>query len=316
MAERGDSARAEVVAAVASALLSAPVLEPPRPTTRGYGNENWLVHVAGGAVLFKIGSARVDVNKLRAAWVAHGLVQRAGVPTGRPLCFVERCDEFDGRPVRLVEFVDGAQPETVLSSPEAVRRFFASLGETVAQLHGISVPAFTSRVDGSAPAFDRWGDYVTYRLDGVIERALGAEVFTERDLRPLLADIGPLANAVSPVVAPTLTHRDLYLDNVLAGPGGGVSALVDWDTAEAWDPVVDLVKLRWQVFDRFPGASEAFQSAYDERARSFEMLRQRLYVVDVLELVNTIANARLAGWANFEEQSRRNLKKAVTDFGA
>jgi len=39
-------------------------------------------------------------------------------------------------------------------------------------------------------------------------------------------------------------------------------------------------------------------------------------VVDVLELVNTIANARLAGWANFEEQSRRNLKKAVTDFGA
>jgi hypothetical protein len=175
---------------------------------------------------------------------------------------------------------------------------------------------FTSRVDRSAPVFDRWGDYVVYRLGGVIERALGAGVFSERELRPLLADIGPLANTVSPVVTPALTHRDLYLDNVLAGPGGDVCALVDWDTAEAWDPVVDLVKLRWQVFDRFPGASEAFRRAYDERAAPFEMLRQRLYVVDVLELVNTISNARLAGWANFEEQTRRNLRNVMTDLGA
>jgi len=103
---------------------------------------------------------------------------------------------------------------------------------------------------------------------------------------------------------------------VLAGPDGRVSALVDWDTAEAWDPVVDLVKLRWQVFDRFPGASGAFRRAYDTQGAPFERLRQRLYVVDVLELVNTISNARLAGWANFEEQSRRNLARAVRDFRA
>jgi aminoglycoside phosphotransferase (APT) family kinase protein len=314
MEERSDPARAEAVAGVASTLLSEPVLEAPRPTERGYGNENWLLRVPSGAVLFKIASARADVDKLRSAWLAHDLVHRAGVPTGRPLCFVERWDDLDGTPVRLVEFVDGAQPESVLSTPGAVRRFFGSLGEAVARLHGISFPVFTSRVDRSAPGFDRWGDYVTYRWGGVVERAVAARVFTERDLRPLLADVGPLADAVSPVVAPALTHRDLYLDNVLAGPDGQVCALVDWDTAEAWDPVVDLVKLRWQVFDRFPGASEAFRRAYDERAAPFEMLRERLYVADVLELVNTIANARLAGWANFEEQSRRNLIKAVTDF--
>jgi aminoglycoside phosphotransferase (APT) family kinase protein len=316
MAEPSDPARADAVAGVASALLSETVLEPPRPTERGWGNENWLVRVPTGAVLFKIASARADLDKLRAAWVAHGLVHRAGVPTGRPLCFVERCDELDGTAVRLVEFVDGAQPESVLSTPDAVRRFFASLGEAVARLHGISFPVFTSRVDRSAPEFDRWGDYVTYRLGGVVERALAAGVFSERDLRPLLADIGPLAESLSAVVAPALTHRDLYLDNVLAGRDGQVCALVDWDTAEAWDPVVDLVKLRWQVFDRFPGASEAFRRAYDALAAPFEMLRERLYVVDVLELVNTVANARLAGWVNFEEQSRFNLTRAVADYRA
>jgi hypothetical protein len=46
------------------------------------------------------------------------------------------------------------------------------------------------------------------------------------------------------------------------------------------------------------------------------MLRERLYVVDVLELVNTISNARLAGWEDFEEESRHHLREAVTDFRA
>jgi aminoglycoside phosphotransferase (APT) family kinase protein len=316
MAEPPDTARAAVVAAVASSLLAQDLLDAPRRIARGYGNENWIVALNDRSVILKIAGDRADIGKLRAAWDAQGLAQRGGVPTGRPICFLERCDELDSRPVRVLEYVEGVQPEGVLSSPGAVATFFASLGRTIELLHGIALPAFSSRVDGSAPAFDRWSDYVEYRLAGVIERALGAAVFSEGELRALVAHVGPLASRVSPVVAPALTHRDLYLDNLLAGPDGDVRALLDWDTAEAWDPVVDLVKLRWQVFDAYPGSSDAFWRAYRRGGAPIAMLRERLYVVDVLELVNTISNARLAGWADFEERSRLRLRAAVDDFGA
>jgi aminoglycoside phosphotransferase (APT) family kinase protein len=307
---------AEVIAVVAASLLSEAVLGTPRRIERGYGNENWMVALKDRTVLLKIARDDADVGKLRAAWDAQGLARRGGVPTGTPICFLERCGELGGRPVRLLEFIDGVRPEGLLSSPATVRKFFSSLGETIGVLHGIPIRAFTSRVGGSAPVFDRWADYVDHRLVGVIERALGAEVFSEGELRSLVADIGPLASRVSPVVAPALTHRDLYLDNLLAGPDGDVRALLDWDTAEVWDPVVDLVKLRWQVFDRYPGAGDAFWRAYELGAPPTAMLRERLYVVDVLELVNTISNARLAGWEDFEEESRHHLREAVTDFRA
>jgi aminoglycoside phosphotransferase (APT) family kinase protein len=314
MQERRDSSRAAAVAGVTSSLLAELVLGTPQPLLGGHGNENWLVEVTERFVVCKIARAAADPGKLRAAWFAHRLVQQAGVPTGRPLSFLERCEELEGRPVRLLEFVEGDPAKVVLSGPDVVHPFFTSVGETLAGLHGIPVPTFTSRVDGSAPGFEQWADFVSYRLDQVIERARGADVFSDDDLRVLVADVEPLANLVSPVVTPALTHRDLYLDNLLSNRRGDRCSFVDWDNAEAWDPVVDLVKLRWQVFNRYPGASDTFWRAYRRRAAPLEMLRERLFVVDVLELVNTISNARRAGWARFEAQSRRNLRTAVRDF--
>src|SRR5580658_9920872 len=128
MQERRDISRAAAVAVVTSSLLAEPVLGTPQPLLGGHGNENWLVEVTERIVVCKIAHAAADPGKLRAAWLAHGLVQQAGVPTGRPLSFLERCKELGGRPVRLLDFVDGDPAQAVLSRPDRVQPFFTSLG--------------------------------------------------------------------------------------------------------------------------------------------------------------------------------------------
>jgi len=310
----GGTAEPEVVGAVASQLLSEDLLGPPQRLARGYRNENWTVRVRGRSVLVKIAPLDADLGKLAAAWCAQDLAHRSGVPTGKPVGFLERCDALGGRTVRLIEYIEGGRPEDSLGADGSVAPFFASLGETIAHLHRIPVRGFSSRLDGSAPTFDTWEGYVNHRLVSVTQRALDTAVFTKRELRAATEGLDQLAGRVSPVVTPSLTHRDLYLENLLAGEGGTVHALLDWDTAEAWDPMVDLVKLRWQVFSRYVGASQAFWRAYIGAGAPPPLLGERLHLVDVLELVNTVSNARMAGWANFEEQSRRNLEEAVTRF--
>ncbi len=89
-------------------------------------------------------------------------------------------------------------------------------------------------------------------------------------------------------------HRDLYLDNLLAGPDGTLVALLDFDLAEAWDPAGDLVKLRWQVLPEFPAAADALMAGYTEVDGLPPQFERRVWVTEVLELVNYAANA-LAG---------------------
>jgi len=300
--------RGETVAAVAASLLGEVVTEPPAAPAQGFGNETWLVGVGHRRVLVRVAAAGADLGKLRAAWRAQGLGWAAGVPTGQPIAMVERCAELEGRALRVVEFVEGEAPFDLLGHAEERRRFFFSLGAVLARLHGVGLPRFSSRVDGSAPAFDTWQRYVEYRLRAVGGRALRSGAFDEAELATLFEPIPGLAAEVSPFVQPTLTHRDLNQGNIVAGPDGSVRALVDWDAAEAWDPLVDFVKLRWQVFDGHPDAAEDLWRAYGTRP---ERLEQRLAILDVLELTNAVANARLDGDTAYEAANRRYLAAAV-----
>jgi aminoglycoside phosphotransferase (APT) family kinase protein len=135
-------------------------------------------------------------------------------------------------------------------------------------------------------------------------------------MRVLVDEISALVARLSCDIAPALTHRDLYLDNLLASPEGDLRAILDSDLAEVWDPVVDFVKLRWQVFSRYPGAKAAFCRGYEAETEPLPMLRERLHVVDLLELINAVSNAGLQGWEEFEEQNRTHLRDARANFAA
>ena len=112
----------------------------------------------------------------------------------------------------------------------------------------------------------------------------------ERLWKPLL----DLAGRVAPDVRPTLVHRDIYPDNLVAREDGSLAAIVDFDMAEAWDPVADFPKLRWWIFEDTPGAEAAFLATYRARIPHHARFDERLTVVEVLELVNQIANAPAA----------------------
>lgn len=265
-------------------------------------------------VVAKIAPSSADARKLRAASRAQQLAADGGVPTGHLLCFVERCDHFDGRTVRVVEFTQGCHLDDVIFDDATSKRFLSSLGAAVATLHGIGLDSFSSRLDGSAPQFDTWEAYVAYRLPQIARRVLDTQVLPAAEMARLARHVENLSRAVSRAVHPALTHRDLYLDNLLVEPDGTLCSILDWDCAEAWDPAVDFVKLRWQLFLGRPN-TEAFWLAYEAVHGSLPQLRERLQVVDVLELVNTVANARREGWVDYEETTRQNLESVIADLG-
>lgn len=304
-----EPASPETVTRVIAEALSSEVVNAPERLVGGFDNESWVAGVEGvGRVLLRIARPTADARKVRAAWHAQELAGSSGVPTGRCLHFWARCQPLGGRAARLVEFVDGFDPEEVLSNAAATARFFASLGAALATLHAVRLEGFSSRVDGSAPAFALWSEYVASRVPSIVRRCVEAGTFSRTEIDDIFSVLPELCARVDPVVNPALSHRDLHLGNVLAGVDGRVRAIVDWDAAEAWDPVVDFVKLRWQVMGRFPGAREALWSGYSDEA--VPMLRERLAIVDLLELTNAVANSRLEGWSDYEAQHRRWLAQA------
>jgi aminoglycoside phosphotransferase (APT) family kinase protein len=121
-----------------------------------------------------------------------------------------------------------------------------------------------------------------------------------------------VAEEISELVEPRLAHRDLYLDNVLVGDHGRISAIIDLDLAEAWDPVVDFVKPRSQVFPLIPGAEEAFEAGYAETAGGLPAaFEQRVRVVEVLELSNHVVNCIAGGKAEYAAHNRHRLEAVL-----
>ncbi len=295
------------VARVAADLLDdLRVTGPAVRIERGFGNENWRVSTSDGEVVVKVGLANTDAAKWTAATRAQSLAAEAGVPVPAMLAFTPACDLVDGRVVRIIEWVEGIHPPSVLTDTAAERRFFGDFGAALARLHTVQWHAFSSRLDGSAPEFATWTEYVEYRLPQIERR--GADVFAPGEFAYIAGIVAETAAAVSSVVVPTLTHRDLFFDNLLVRSDGHLVAVLDWDAAEAWDPAIDLVKPRYQMFPiAHAQAVEAFWAAYPPLDR----LEARLLVVDLLEQANAVANARLLGDGEYEQRCRRWLAAAL-----
>ncbi|MEJ7582739.1 MAG: aminoglycoside phosphotransferase family protein [Acidimicrobiales bacterium] len=273
----------------------------------GWGNENWLVVAADGSrFVLKVGPPE-SAPKWSATGVAYRRAADLGVPAPRLLHFDPACADADGRVVRIFSWVEGSTSDQVITDGATSHRFFGALGAVVRTLHREVLPAFSSRLDGSAPSFRRWDGYVSDRFAQIADRARAASAFTEAELTGLEHEIDRLAAAVSPVVRPTLCHRDLHLQNLLAHADGTLAGVLDFDCAEAWDPAVDLVKLRWQVFPRSAAAAEAFHRSYIRDDPLPEHWQERLRLVDLLELINAVANACQLGDQGYEQAARARL---------
>lgn len=205
--------------------------------------------------------------------------------------------------MRIFTWIVGVDPRTVLDDRRRSETFFEQLATATRHLHGIGVEEFSSRLDGSAPTFRRWSEYVAYRLPAVLVRVRARRAFERPDAEHLAGIIEQLAHQVDEVATPAICHRDLHLDNLLPDTDGHLVGVVDFDGAEAWDPAIDLVKLRWLVFPNHPGAEEVFTATYGQPVQ----WESRVRLVELLELLNAIPNAMSAGDRDFEESARKRL---------
>ncbi|TDE01981.1 phosphotransferase family protein [Jiangella asiatica] len=276
----------------------------------GWGGENWRVQaVTGERFLVKAGEPE-SARKWSATRIAYDLARQAGVPVPRHLRLESRCPEAGGAALRVFSWVDGVDASSVLEDATVVPTFFGELGSALRRLHSIQVARFSSRLDGSAPSFGSWGEYVEYRLPQIAERVAATGAFTPVEFATVTDRIIGLTGLVNEVVSPSLCHRDLYLDNLLATEDGHLAALLDFDLAEAWDAAVDLVKLRWLVFPARPGAQAAFDATY-HGSDPPPLWEHRIRLTSLLELTNTVANARAKGDARYEAVARTQLR-AIT----
>jgi Ser/Thr protein kinase RdoA (MazF antagonist) len=118
---------------------------------------------------------------------------------------------------------------------------FFDVGAQLARIHSIGFEEWgLFQPDGSLETFspDLGGQMIAGYLDGRAGSRLGSSrVATVRTLEP--ASLHPRA--------PTLVHSDFNPKNILIGPGGEVTAVLDWEFAMAADPLIDLGN-----FFRFP----------------------------------------------------------------
>lgn len=294
----------EVREATAAALTSAVATAEHLPV--GWGNENWRVEAGGQRLIAKLGPPE-SATKWAATHPVYQLARGAGLPLPELVHFDPACDAVGGWTLRIFTWMDGVAPREVLQDQAATRTFFGELARALRTLHSLPAPRFSSRLDGSAPSFSRWSDYIAYRLPTVLERVRVTESFSEAEAGSLADTVTALAATVDAVAEPAICHRDIYLDNLLATPTGGLAALLDLDGVEAWDSAIDIVKLRWLVFPNYPGSEDVFRSAYGEQVQ----WEDRVRLAELLELLNAVPNAIAAGDSQFEESARRRLHQVL-----
>ncbi len=176
----------------------------------------------------------------------------------------------------------------------------------------IELPAFSSRLDDSAPSFGRWAAYVEYRLGQIRARGLANDALDIDTLDQASAAITDLAPAVSDAARPTACHRDLHADNLLVAGDGRLLAILDWDMTEAWDPAGEWFKLDFMLFPALPGGEASFDAAYFAVHTKPERWRERKRLVDLMETLNAIANADpVATTDDFGSRLRSRLRSLV-----
>ncbi|MFD8994105.1 phosphotransferase family protein [Streptomyces abikoensis] len=154
------------------------------------------------------------------------------VPEALLLCEDE---EVLGAPFYVMELVPGTPYRTVEQlaaiGPARTRQVALALVDTLVELHAVD------------PAAVGLGDFG--RPEGFLERQLRRwgtqlEASRSRELPGIDELRATLTKALPDSPAPTVTHGDYRLDNVLVGADDTVRAVLDWEMSTLGDPFTDL----------------------------------------------------------------------------
>lgn len=306
------------VTTLASDVLGTRIVEAEHLPV-GFANDSWRVTTSTEErFTVKFGPLRSEA-KWRSAQRAHDLAAQAGVPvaplvhTGTVGAGTGNGGAASGRLIRVFRWIEGRTPTAESLRQAGLERLFTDLGSAVATLHRVTMDAFSSRLDGSAPPFERWSDYLEQRLVAVRARCRATAAFDDVELDRACAAITALAREVSDVARPTLCHRDLHADNLLVDATGRLVAVLDFDTAEIWDLAGERHKLERLLFPAFPEGRRWFDAAYMNARPEPQAWDERRRVVDLIESLNAVPNALVHGDTAYAERASRWLRDALRD---
>jgi len=198
--------------------------------------------------------------------------------------------------VRVPAVVHVSRPLLVLEALLPRRedeRFWERLGHMVAALHTSTVgDRFGWHRDGWQGRMrqdNRWETdgyafYAQHRILRWLPEPLVEAAFDREERRAVERLCAALPELIPPH-PPSLTHGDLWLENILADDSGA-PALIDPAVSYAW-PEVDLAAL-W--CSPRPPASERFYAVYEEIARPPDGWRDRAQLLRIWDLFSTIAH--------------------------
>jgi aminoglycoside phosphotransferase (APT) family kinase protein len=219
------------------------------PVARGKQGLVWRLETADGSWAVKMPFDRSSEDEVRLATAFQEAACDAGVPVPRVRRTTEGCvfASIEGRQVRVYEWVDLHSPDARLD-PELV-------GAVVAAIHRVSVtdPGPLDPWYHEPVGADRW--------DHLIEQLTEAGApFADR-LADLRDELVALESWIEPPDMLQTCHRDLWADNVLPTPGGGV-CVIDWENSGPADPSQELGYVLFEFARTDPGRARALTNAY------------------------------------------------------
>lgn len=219
------------------------------PVARGKQGAVWRVETSDGRWAVKVPFGTSTDDEVAESTALQEAAHAAGVPTPQ----VRRTTDgaifatTGGTRVRLYEWVDLLPPDPLLD-PELV-------GAALGVMHQVPFDGATTP--------DPWSqDPVgAERWDGLVRdlREAGAP-FAER-LAALRDELVALEGWLEPPGQLRACHRDVWADNLLPTPGGGI-CVVDWDNGGAADPAQELGCALFEFARTDPGRVRALVHAY------------------------------------------------------
>lgn len=227
--------------------------------------------------------------------------QEAAVAAGVPAPSVVRTTDgqlladVGGGQVRLYTWVDLLPPDPLLD-PEQVGAAVAALHQVPFAVEGGHEPWHTAPVGAG-----RW--------DTLVEQLRRAGAPFAGRLAELRNELVELESWIEPAEVARTCHRDLWADNLLPTPDGGL-CVIDWDDCGPADPSQELACVLFEFGRTDPGRAHALAASYTRAGGPARVTRRGHFSMLIAQLGNITATAA-ADWLEPNPRSPRRADSAA-----
>ena len=233
--------------------------------------------------------------------------QEAAIRAGVPAPAVVRTPEgaaqatlADGRTVRVYGWVEVGRPDRAVD-PGAV-------GTVLGRMHGAGFRGAAGEDPWYADPVgaDRWAE--------LAERFSAAGGPHAAALAALVPELVALEQLLTPPLTLSTCHRDLWADNLLPAPGGGLCA-IDWDNAGLAGPEQELAMLAVEFAAEDPRRVVALIEAYRAAGGRAELTRPGDFSMTIAQ-IGHVGETAIATWLDPAEapEERRRQEARIEEF--